>query len=176
MNTYNISTKQEQEQRLANDRAAVEDQIEKLTDLYNQGISDAAFGVDPVHPEIQEYWQGYSEEKRRYWVKKNKPMPSDLYGKEFQGYLYSSVWHISKKYGELSAIGQDKDYKGWEIEIEGLEIELATTDWEEAEKETKWSIYSHHVGSLELLANEFGQENICDGKVEDVFGDQGVAA
>lgn len=176
MNTYNIYSKQEQEQRLANDRAAVEDQIEKLTDLYNQGISDAAFGVDPVHPEIQEYWQGYSEEKRRYWIKQNNPIPVERYGKVHQGYLYSTCWEISRKYGKITLLGEDKDYKGWKIEIEGLEIEIATLDWEGAEEETKWAIYSHHVGSLELLAKEFGEENIGDGNVEIGFGDEGLAA
>ena len=74
------------------------------------------------------------------------------------------IFTITRRYGKLSVIGQEADYKGWLIEIQGLEIELATMDWQEAENETKWSICRK--------AQEFGVENICDRQVEDVFGDR----
>jgi hypothetical protein len=54
------------------------------------------------------------------------------------------------------------DYDGWEIELNGLPIEIVTFDYEEPETETAFSIYSHHIASLELLAQEFGVNTICD--------------
>lgn len=160
MNNYNLALGIEQNQRIIDDKTAQEQQIEKLTNLYHQGVTDAAFFIDPVFPEIEEYWQGYCEEKRRYWIKQNNPMPNELYQDKNQGCLYATAWELEKKYGKISVIGAEKDYKGWQVEIEGLKIEIVTFDWEEAEKETKWAIYAHHCDALSLLCNVFGNERV----------------
>lgn len=74
-----------------------------------------------------------------------------------QGYLCVSCTQIVKRFGEIKQID---DFDGWEIELDGLPIEVITFDHEEPETEDAWTIYSHHLASLELLAQEFGTENI----------------
>lgn len=74
-----------------------------------------------------------------------------------QGYLCVSYTQIVSRFGGIKKIN---DYDGWEVELNGLPIEIVTFDYPEPETETTWSIYSHHLASLELLATEFGIENI----------------
>ncbi|MGL5944236.1 MAG: hypothetical protein ACRC2S_28475 [Waterburya sp.] len=70
-----------------------------------------------------------------------------------QGYLCVPYTQLVKRFGEMKQI---EDYDGWEIELNGLPIEIVTFDFEEPETETAFSVYSHHIASLELLAQEFG--------------------
>lgn len=74
-----------------------------------------------------------------------------------QGYLCVSYTQIVQHFGEIKEIN---DYDGWEIELNGLPIEIITFDYENPKTETVWSIYSHHLASLELLAQEFGIDSI----------------
>lgn len=61
---------QEQDQRLLNDLAAFDHQIESETDLYSDGLFDGVIGLNPSRPEDQNYWQGYELGLRRYWANK----------------------------------------------------------------------------------------------------------
>jgi hypothetical protein len=65
---HDLILEQEQEQRLLNDLAALDRQIELETDLYSEGLFDGAIGLDPSRPEDQNYWQGYELGLRKYWV------------------------------------------------------------------------------------------------------------
>ncbi|MGL5941901.1 MAG: hypothetical protein ACRC2S_16300 [Waterburya sp.] len=171
MTTFNINAQLEQEQRIQNDFIAVGTEIEKLTNLYYQGSTDASLDVDPVHPENQNYWEGYQEQLRRQWIaKKAESRKQTAEGKEKQGYLYAGATAIAKKFGKLKPIGSDLDYQGWKIELEGLEIEIATYDWEEAHLEIKWIVYATHPDALKFLAREFGEETVRNARVDDVFG------
>jgi hypothetical protein len=175
MNIQNIALELEQTQRIVSDRLSVEVEIDKDTELYLEGQCDAAWGIDPVHPENLNYWKGYCEEKRHQWVKLNNPLPDELYQKSKQGYLRAGCHNLSQRYGKISPINDERDLKGWAIEIEGLEIWILTFDWEEAEKEIKWTIYSHHLDSLKLLSKVFGQDNVIAANF-DTFGDVKTAA
>jgi hypothetical protein len=74
-----------------------------------------------------------------------------------QGYLCVPYTQMVSRFGKIKQIN---DYDGWEIELNSLPIEIVTFDYEQSETETAFSIYSHHLASLELLAQEFGIENI----------------
>ena len=181
-----IASVQEQQQRIVNDAKAcafqsssticadalpaVEAKCDRQTDLYIQGRSDAAFHVDPKYPQIEAYWQGYSEHLRRdaiFRVENAKKISPQ--GHQKQGYLLESDWSISKHFGKLQPIGSNKDYQGWEIELNGLEIEIYTLDWEDARNETKWAIASIHPDCLKFLADLFGAEAVRTVEEMDVF-------
>ena len=66
----NIALELEQEQRLENDKAAVESQISQETDLYDVGRFDGLIGSRPTGLEEQSYWEGYQIGLKEYWAKK----------------------------------------------------------------------------------------------------------
>ena len=66
----NIALELEQEQRLENDKAAVESQISQETDLYYVGRRNGLIGSRPTRLEEQIYWEGYQIGLTEYWAKK----------------------------------------------------------------------------------------------------------
>lgn len=66
----NIALELEQEQRLANDRAAIEAEIEKETDYFSVGKFDGLAGCEPTRVEELSYWEGYQIGLRQYWASK----------------------------------------------------------------------------------------------------------
>ena len=66
----NIALDLEQQQRLENDRAAFDNQIDKETDLYHVGRFDGLIGCEPTQVEEHSYWEGYQIGLRQYWAKK----------------------------------------------------------------------------------------------------------
>lgn len=79
------------------------------------------------------------------------------YAKISQGYLCASYAQIADRFGKHQQI---EDYDGWEVKIEGLEIQIVTFDYEDPKSEQVFTIYSHHIGALELLGDIFGVESI----------------
>ena len=79
-----------------------------------------------------------------------------------QGYLCVPYAQIVSRFGKIQQID---DYDGWEIELNGLPIEIVTFD-EQPEAETAFSIYSHHLDSLKLLAQEVSRQSISTFKPE----------
>lgn len=47
---------------------AREAEIEALTKLYYEGEFDGKIGNTPQHPESPNYWQGFCEGLRHYWL------------------------------------------------------------------------------------------------------------
>lgn len=70
--TINIALATEQEQRLANDRAAIEAEIEKETDYFHVGRFDGLAGCEPTRVENHGYWEGYQIGLRQYWANKKR--------------------------------------------------------------------------------------------------------
>ena len=68
--TINIVLELEQQQRLENNRAAVEAQIDRETKLYYVGRFDGLIGSRPTRLEEQIYWEGYQIGLKKYWAKK----------------------------------------------------------------------------------------------------------
>lgn len=68
--TINIALATEQEQRLANESAAIEAEIDKETDYYHVGKFDGLAGCEPTHIEKLSYWAGYEIGLRQYWANK----------------------------------------------------------------------------------------------------------
>ncbi len=44
-------------------------QPEPPTELYSGGWFDGFIGEQPLHPELWDYWKGYSQGNRKYWCK-----------------------------------------------------------------------------------------------------------
>ena len=154
MNNLNLALNQEQEQRIDNDRYAVEVQIDQETDLYLRGQADAVFGVDPTNPKDQNYWQGYQEALQQQWIKRTNPMPPCFGERENQGIVIVTYDQLRRQYGDIWDLGEDQDYKGWEIELNCLTFEIATLDWEDYQKETEWTIYSVNPDALKFVERD----------------------
>ncbi len=74
MTTFNINTQVEQEQRIKHDNCALESEIDSQTKLYFHGEFDGVTGLlEPEYPFDQNYWAGYCEGLKRYWMNK-KPL------------------------------------------------------------------------------------------------------
>lgn len=162
MNSYNLALETEQNQRLIADQAAIDDEANQQTDLYVMGQSDAIFGCDPAHPEDEAYWAGYSLVLRQQWMAKNNSLPQEFEHKQKQGELCISHYSLSRKYGKITAIGEERDYKGWQIEIKGLQIDLVTYNWEEVDQSSIWSVYAANPESMVFLAEIFGDYCVRD--------------
>ena len=67
---FNIALELEQQQRLENDKAAVESQANQETNLYYVGRFDELIGSRPTRLEEQSYWEGYQIGLTEYWAKK----------------------------------------------------------------------------------------------------------
>lgn len=148
MNTPNLAPIQE-EQLVAVD-----------TKLYIEGGSDAAFELPPQSGESA-YLAGYQAECRRNQIIKDNPLPDEFYEKTQQGVLWIGYSSLTKKFGKIAILGEEQDYQGWSIDLNGLAIDLITLgDWDKPQIETKWYVYSHHLDAMNLLAREFGMENI----------------
>ena len=62
----------EQENQVQGAINAFEDslnQAEPPRELYSGGWFDGYIGDKPLHPELWEYWEGYSQGNREYWCK-----------------------------------------------------------------------------------------------------------
>ena len=72
--TINIALEQEQQQRVQDDLAVVENQKQEEAslnvDLYSNGYFEGYTGGEPSHPEQHSYWAGYQIGSREYWAKK----------------------------------------------------------------------------------------------------------
>ncbi|MGL5944237.1 MAG: hypothetical protein ACRC2S_28480 [Waterburya sp.] len=73
--TFNISLEYEQQQRIQNDLVAVEAQIDKETNTYYLGFWDGKDNGEPEDPYDQNYWAGYCNGLKQYWMKRR---PSDI--------------------------------------------------------------------------------------------------
>ena len=67
---HTIALEIEQQQRIENDLAAYEHQINRETDLYSEGKFDGIIGDEPTQIESQSYWEGYQVGLRKYWEKR----------------------------------------------------------------------------------------------------------
>ena len=72
--TYTIALEFEQEQRILNDYAALDNLIEEETDKYYQGEFDGRMGIEGTHPEDEHYWRGYQQGYRFYLLKKQNKL------------------------------------------------------------------------------------------------------
>lgn len=66
----NIALELEQEQRISNGLAAIDEQVNQEKDLYSVGLFDGLIGCEPTSPEEQSYWEGYQIGLRQYWANK----------------------------------------------------------------------------------------------------------
>lgn len=161
---YNIALENEQNQRLISDRAAVDAQVERETDLYTAGLFDGTIGKNPNLKlwRNEAYRSGWGVGIVKFYDNKAEE-PVILTGDfDKQGHLYCSYRQIAREYGPISPIGSDKDYFGWSLDIDGLKIEIVSFDWEEPKSETKWVIYSPHPDALRFLGEVFGEEATKD--------------
>jgi hypothetical protein len=142
MSNQNIAFQPEQDQKIA-------------TNLYCLGGSHAAFGLPPKQTDLA-YLSGYNAEARRNQIISDNPLPDELYAKTKQGILWVGYSSLRNKFGKIKTLGDNQDYQGWSIELNGLEIDLITLgDWEQPQIETKWYVYSHHIDAMKLLADLF---------------------
>lgn len=66
----NIALATEQEQRVSNGLAAIEEQANRETDLYDVGRFDGLIGCEPTQLKEPSYWEGYQIGLRQYWANK----------------------------------------------------------------------------------------------------------
>lgn len=64
MKILDILAQDEQEQK----RLACEEQAEIDTESYHLGVWDGKLNNEPESPEQEEYWAGYVEGLRKYWL------------------------------------------------------------------------------------------------------------
>ena len=66
--TFNISHQIEQHQRVQADLLAIDAQVDQDTDTYYLGFWDGKDNGLPEDPHDQNYWEGYCEGLKQYWV------------------------------------------------------------------------------------------------------------
>jgi hypothetical protein len=55
--------------------AALEEEADRIDDLFNEGEADGLLQAVPKHPESWVYWQGYCLGLRRFWYGKLNIVP-----------------------------------------------------------------------------------------------------
>lgn len=89
MKILDILAQDEQEQK----RLACEEQAEIDTESYHLGVWDGKLNNEPESPEQAEYWAGYIEGLRRYWLGRQA---AKIEESEEEIYLPSRLENIQK--------------------------------------------------------------------------------